>query len=384
MSLPRPHPVMPVTGHDDTARFAFINELRGMLEARVSPALAARVERVAPDPAAGYDAQRLRTTWTAMRADPLFQDWSCLLRSAQEQMWEVAGTVVDASRSALATAVRAHTGNEITIDPGFVPPRYLAAVDTHCMPGSYWGTGDNEDARQGGVFDLAASIYHMGRNGGALNDLRGHTLVQHLFERFPDIDARQIVEMGCTVGHSTVAIASYFPHAAYTALDVGAGLLRYAAARADALGARVHFVQANAEATGLPAGEADLVCSAVMLHETSNTAMRNIMAESLRLLRPGGVAVHLEVPLAYARASLWTQVRGEFECFYNNEPFWRGCNTADLGGLMSQAGFADVADGYQATTARARRDASAGFQPEQGPVFSCWRIVSGRKPDVAG
>jgi SAM-dependent methyltransferase len=379
MSLPRPHPILPATGHDDTARFAFINDLRGMLETRVAPALAAQAEAYAAG-APGYDPQVLRSAWQSFRGNPLFQDWSCLLRSAQEQMWEVAGTVADANRSATAEAVRQHGGNRVDVEPGFVPPRYLQALDTHCMPGSYARSDDADDVRQGVVFDLAASIYHMGRNGGALNDLRGHTIVQHLFERFPDADIRHIVEMGCTVGHSTVAIASYFPAADYVAVDVGAGILRYAAARAASLGASVRFVQANAEATGLAAGEADLVCSAVMLHETSNAAVRNIMAESYRLLKPGGIAIHLEVPLAYARASLWKQIRGEFECFFNNEPYWRGCNTADLAGLMAGAGFADVADGYQNTVAKADRAGPPGFGPDQGEVFACWRIISGRKP----
>lgn len=382
MSLPRPHPILPVTGHDDTARFAFINALRATLEERVSPVLAARVE-TAGEARAGYDPRRLRAAWTGLRADPLFQDWSCLLRNAQEQMWEVAGAVVDTRRDDTARAARAHGANTVTLDPDFALPRYLASVDTHCMPGSYGRTDGEDDVRQGAVFDLAASIYHMGRNGGALNDLRGHTIVQHVYERFPGLAVDRIVEMGCTVGHSTVAIASYFPDADYVAIDVGAGLLRYAAARADALGAHVRFVQANAESTGLPEGTADIVCSAVMLHETSNAALQNIMAESLRLLRPGGVAVHLEVPLAYARASLWSQIRGEYECFFNNEPFWRGCNIADLPGLMRRAGFVDVADGYQATTAAASPDAPPAFVADQGPVFACWRIVSGRRPDDA-
>lgn len=382
MSLPRPHPLLPPTGHDDTARFAFINELRSMLEAHVSPVLAAQAESHAPG-TPGYDPGVLRSAWQSFRRDPLFQDWGCLLRSAQEQMWEVAGTVADTHRAATTDTVKQHAGNRVETDPDFDLPRYLGALDTHCMPGSYARSDGDDDVRQGVVFDLAASIYHMGRNGGALNDLRGHTIVQHLYERFPDADITRIVEMGCTVGHSTVAIASYFPAADYVAVDVGSGILRYAAARAASLGAKVRFVQANAEATGLPAGEADLVCSAVMLHETSNTAMRNIMAESYRLLKPGGIAIHLEVPLAYARASLWKQIRGEFECFFNNEPYWRGCNTADLAGLMAAAGFDEVADGYQNTVGRADPAGRPGFHPDQGEVFACWRVISGRKPPVS-
>jgi ubiquinone/menaquinone biosynthesis C-methylase UbiE len=127
----------------------------------------------------------------------------------------------------------------------------------------------------------------LGRNGGLMNDVRGHTTVQHLFDEYPDLDPKRIVDLGCAVGASTVAVASYFPDAQVYGVDVGGAMLRYAHARAEHLGQRVHYVQANAEQTAFPDESFDFVYSCVLLHETSKAATRRIFAECHRLLGPG-------------------------------------------------------------------------------------------------
>jgi ubiquinone/menaquinone biosynthesis C-methylase UbiE len=218
----------------------------------------------------------------------------------------------------------------------------------------------------------------MGRNGGELNDVRGHTIVQHVYERFPDLQPKKILDMGCTVGHSTVAIARAFPEAEMHAIDVGGALLRYAHSRAAALGAGVHFAQQNAECTDYPDRSFDLVVSAAMLHETSNKALPRILAECRRLLRPGGVMVHLEVPLRYEHTSTWSRIRGYYEAHFNNEPFWMGAQSADIAGLARAAGLKDVMAGYQDAVPAADRQRTGGFRPEAGPVHACWYMVSGR------
>ena len=48
------------------------------------------------------------------------------------------------------------------------------------------------------------------------------------------------------------------------------------------------FVHAAAEATGLPGASADLVAACLVCHELPVAAMRALLAEALRLLRPGG------------------------------------------------------------------------------------------------
>jgi SAM-dependent methyltransferase len=184
--------------------------------------------------------------------------------------------------------------------------------------------------------------------------------------------------MGCTVGHTTVAVASYFPQAETHAIDVGAGLLRYAWARAESVGVGIHFSQQNAEATNFPDNHFDLVYSSAVLHETSRKALPRIMAECHRILKPGGVLIHLEVPGHYSTLDTWGRIRGDYEIIYNNEPFWRGALSTDFKALVEQAGFKDVKSGYQDATAKAERGHGA-FRDKSLGVHRSWLIISGVK-----
>jgi ubiquinone/menaquinone biosynthesis C-methylase UbiE len=220
-------------------------------------------------------------------------------------------------------------------------------------------------------------VYMLGRNGGMLNDLRGQTAMAHLLTFAPDIAPSRILDMGCGIGTSTVPAAVAFPDAEVHGIDVGASMLRYAHARAEHLGARVHFTQASAEHTPYPDGHFDVVYSCVVLHETSPEAMLNVLAESKRLLRPGGIAIHLEVPLIHTMGDHWEEFTSELEAQFNNEPNWRGALTADYRAEMESLGFADVKLGYQSTATDARSSAKV-FKETSDGVFRSWFVASGR------
>src|SRR3546814_4852852 len=66
----------------------------------------------------------------------------------------------------------------------------------------------------------------LGRNGGLMNDRRGHTAAAHLFHRFPDFAPKRLLELGCGIGASLVPLAGYFPGAEAHGIDVGAAQLR--------------------------------------------------------------------------------------------------------------------------------------------------------------
>jgi ubiquinone/menaquinone biosynthesis C-methylase UbiE len=223
-----------------------------------------------------------------------------------------------------------------------------------------------------------------GRNGGLLNDGRGHSVVAHLYEFFPDLRPRRILELGCGVGNTSVAVAGYFPEAEFFACDVGASLLRYAHARAEHLGTPIHFVQANAEATGLPSESFDLVYTTVVFHEVSAAAMRNILGEMHRLLAPGGVAVNLDVAGRYEDLSTWQRLSGTLDMNFNNEYGWLDAVRADLYRLYRTAGFATARVGYQPPVARAEPGVT-GFHETgyRGPGGS-WYISSAAKGSSTG
>jgi ubiquinone/menaquinone biosynthesis C-methylase UbiE len=379
----RVHPMMPESSHDEVAEQHFVIALKTFLAAEMDPvvremtmATGDQVAQQTGKPATLQDVRR------ALEARPLYQNWISAMRSAQELMWQAAGDCVDRQRAALDTLAReAPALGSLQTDPDFVVPRYLAAQDTHMMPGSYHVDPPDGGVRQGAVFDKAASLYSLGRQGGQMNDMRGNTVVAHVFERFPDLKPQRILEMGCTVGNSLIAVARAFPQAEVHGLDVGAGLLQYAHARAAHLGVPLHFRQASAEQTGYPDNHFDLVFTSAVLHETSTKALPQIFAECLRVLRPGGVMVHLEVPFRADSADLFALVRADFETRYNNEAFWMGAVSADMAGLAIRTGFTEVAVGFQdAAFGPPRAGITGQFGTENKGGYKSWYLCSARKP----
>ena len=376
------HAMMPEATHDEAARFAHVVSLKNFLMRNLEPKWRGYVdEHLTPQfAAAGRDAaEEYRDLERRLAKLGAYRTWQALTVAAQEEMWRSVGQCVDRQLGDLDTRAKTIDGGSVRTDSAFVAPRYLSKVDIHLMPGGYAADRGGDDVRQGAVFDKAAALYHMGRNGGELNDVRGHTIVQHLFERYGNLRPKRILDIGCTVGHSTTAIASYFPDAEVHGIDVGGALLRYARARSASLGQKVHYSQQNGEQTDFPEGHFDLVVSSAVLHETSFSALPRIFKEAHRLLRPGGVMINLEVPLRFDTHSTWSRIRGLFEALHNNEPFWIGAQTLDVGAIAKSAGFAEVLAGYQNATPKADRAAAPTFTTKSGPVHVVWYMVSGVK-----
>jgi ubiquinone/menaquinone biosynthesis C-methylase UbiE len=374
---------MAESNHDELAEQQFVVALKTFIATEMDPVLRgitlAETQALSQPDGAQASLQQVRRRLE--RKQP-YQNWVSAMRSAQELMWQAAGDCIDRQRASLDELARsAPAVGSVTTDPDFVVPRYLAATDTHMMPGSYHVDPPEGGVRQGAVFDKAASLYSLGRQGGQMNDMRGQTVVAHVFERFPDFAPQRILEMGCTIGNSLVAVAKAWPQAEVHGIDVGASLLRYAHARAARLGVPLHFKQASAEDTGYPDSHFDLVFSSAMLHETSAKAVPKIIAECYRLLRPGGLMVHLEVPFRADQADMFALLRADFETRYNNEPFWMGAVSADLAGMAKRAGFVDVAAGFQdAAFGPPQPGVKGGFPQDNKGGYKSWYVASGRRP----
>jgi 2-polyprenyl-3-methyl-5-hydroxy-6-metoxy-1,4-benzoquinol methylase len=367
------HALMPQATHDEYALERYLVDMRSHLVREFDP-LDRRLcnEVIAPARARelGRPPRTAAEIREALEAHPFHQAWLTLQRLYQDMIWEAIGESVDRQHDALAAAAQGlgQPRGSLRLDPDFEVPRYISAFDHHRMAGSYHLETRPGDMRAGAMYDRYSSTYHEDRNGGWKNDGRGHTLATHVASLYPDLEVRRILDLGCAVGATTVALALDFPDAEVHAIDVGAPMLRYAHARAEAMGVAIHFSQQNAERTDFPDGHFDLVTSAVTLHETSLAATRNIFRECRRLLRPGGVMVHLEVPARYESLGLWEQVRADFESHYNNEPFMAGVSRADFAALCTEAGFRPdrVTVGFRDWTPRMERG-HAGFRSEPEP-----------------
>lgn len=326
--------------HDARARSAFAFTLRNLVTSRLMPGTRIVYDRRA---AARFTAEKGRAPQSpddiraAMDADPWYRFYLSARRASQELIWQ---GLVAAAEAAPPPSPPPPAGGSLVLDPEVEAPAYVDAIDIHCMPGGYLQNRGPGDLGAGRIYDRGVHVYMSGLMGPA-NDAVGRLAARFLATRLPHFRPGRILDMGCGVGHATLPWAEVWPDAELHGIDVGAALLRYAHLRAESLGVPVHFRQANAEATPYPDGHFDLVTSSIVLHETSSRGLPRILAESRRLLAPGGVMLHVDQP-RFEDDDPWATFLQENETHYNNEPFWRRYRRADLEALARDAGFTEV------------------------------------------
>lgn len=339
------HAIFPETSHDEIERINFLAQMNRHLSTRVLPGVKAAYEaRV--EPKFGAENGRLpadrHEVRKALLEDPAFCSWSALRRMTMEQRQQAGRWTTLRQAERLAEIANAMTeGDErLSLDPDLSIPRYVSAVDHHCMPGSYHKENFPGDVSGAANYDHGGFV----TTGGALgrySDGAGQAVVQWVRRNLPDFRPRDILEIGATVGHSTLPIAQAFPDAKMVCVDVGAPVLRYALARAKSLGVEnIRFVQANGENLSMfPDASFDWIQTTMFLHELSTPSLKAIFAECRRLLRPGGVVLHAEQPQYTPEMPLYEQAMRDWDAFYNNEPFWSRLHEMDLDKQMIEAGF---------------------------------------------
>ncbi len=393
-----PHAALPTASHDEAARQEFTKSLKGFVQSTLLPGLTPIYQNiVAPafEKANGRAPADRRDIRGAMVQNLYFQNYAAVNRIAQELLWESVNVALDRQlpeQLAKAKELSASTSAQLVIPEGFVPPRYVTALDIHCMPGGYASEIAPDDVTAGALYDRGVYLYAMGYMGPN-NDDMGRSVCNYLKRNRPGFSPRRILDMGCTVGHATVPFKEYFPDAEVWGIDVGAPVVRYAHARAAAMGQEVNFAQMNAEETPFEDGYFDLVVSHILLHETSGKAMPRIFAECHRLLSPNGLMIHADLP-PFDLMDPFTQFILDNETWYNNEPFWGAMRDMDQIALAKKAGFpadtirfdtapmavmefAGEADGYSASASAdvADREFTAGeYAPGGG-----WEVLIAQK-----
>ena len=337
------HTMLVDADHDDAARQQFATGLKSYLSAQVGNGTKAiYYNRVKPafrrstgrTPATRHEVRK------ALSIDPYYQAASSLKRTAQEIMWDAVGGPVERNWSDLKVRARLQkpTRSTLRLSPGLVTPPYHTAVDIHCMPGGYHSELGPDDLFAGALYDRGIYLFSMGLRGN-LNDDFGQSLVHWVRHSHPDLAPQRILDMGCSVGHGTLPWAAAYPLAELHAIDVGAPMLRYAQARANALDVTVHFSQQNAEHTDFADASFDLIISQIIIHETSRRALPNILRECHRLLKPGGLMVHMD-GVDWTGLDPYEAFVPDWDTYFNNEPFIGTLHDLDLPRLAAQAGFA--------------------------------------------
>jgi ubiquinone/menaquinone biosynthesis C-methylase UbiE len=382
------HPMSADLNHDDMASLQFFLAIRrgvfGDMQQKVRTAYEKRATPAFEKATGHAPATRLEAR-DALDQDEYHKFWSLLRRDSQDLLWLYAGTAIerqyDAMRDRFAAAQATPKGS-LTLDPTIKIPKYISQIDTHRMPGSFTGELEADDLRAGALYDLGGAVYQMAigaKNGMFLNDGRGHTLAAYIRTFYPDRKPQRILDMGSGVGQNTLPLCDYFPYAEIVAIDVGAPMLRYGHARAEMMGKKIHFMQDNAEHTKFPDGSFDLVISGIVLHETSGPAVKNIIAETYRLLAPGGLMVHVENPIRFKDMTVLEQALASWEQYNNDEPFLVGIGETDFTAIATGAGFTDVKEEYVKVVADAFTQKAEVVGPPKG-FGTCWYMIAGVKP----
>ncbi len=338
------HRMLPQTTHDEMARQNFVQSLKTHIARNISPGNKLIYEKVAKP---RFEQQHQRSPHNrheiraVMQHEPYYHWWSALRRINQEMLWEAVNISVERQLPELIDRAKDRGGTlgSLTLNPDFQIPAYQTAVDIHCMPGGYHTQLTADDVAAGATYDRGVYVYGVGWLG-PLNDDMGLSLVEnYLKPEYPNFRPEKILDLGCSVGHSTLPYVDAYPDAEVYAIDIGAAMLRYAHARAEALGKRVHFSQQNAEHTNFSEASFDLVVSHILLHEIPKPTIRNVMHECYRLLAPGGMMIHVEAPL-YRDMDAFSAFMYDWETANNNEPFWSAMRDLDLVAIATEAGFA--------------------------------------------
>lgn len=338
------HPLFPVAGHDEAARFNFLTGLNRYLSGTIGQGNRIAYERrVLPAfrEAQGRDPEDRFEIRDAMNADPWHRLWSALKRNSMEMRQQNGRALTLRQLDELDGKARQYNEGRDTLrlNPEVTVPHYQAAVDIHCMPGSYHGEERPGDVSAGANYD--SGIFATTAGGlGALSDGGGQALVKWIEKERPGWKPRRILDIGCTIGHNIVPLALAFPETEVIAIDTAAPVLRYGHARAQALGARnLRFVQMNAEELDFPDEHFDWVQTTMFLHELSGKALPRILNEIARILAPNGLTLHLEQPQYTPEMPLFEQFLRDWDAFNNNEPFWSSMHGQDLKALMVESGL---------------------------------------------
>ncbi len=334
------HDMLVETTHDERARLDCIAHLNVFAAQRLAPTVKAAFECKGVAPIDRHEVRQI------MERDPAFRAWSLVRRNTMEMRQKTGRDIVGRQREALRDkADRLNASHDskksrLYLDPALAVPRYVAAVDQHLMQGGYTAQWLERDVSNAANYD-AGMFATVAGSAGPHNDAAGRALSDWLRREFPAFVPERIVDLGCGLGHNTLPLRRLFPAAKIIAIDVAAPMLRYGHARARALGVDdIEFRQEDATRTSLAAHSADLVFSTMVLHETSHDALPKLLQESHRLLRGGGLAIHLEQP-PYRGLNPFEQFMRDWDGRYNNEPFWSALHESDLRQMMTKAGFGE-------------------------------------------
>lgn len=339
---------LPLPSQDDRSRFDFFEGMRSFnYRALVKPLLddysnraAARVADGGAEPTTKEEAGELYTS------DPAYLFACAIQRSMQQMAWATAVASVhrhaEAFEDELAEFRDRNEHGVLETDPLLPLPDWFTERDRagrddiHLVPGGYW-----RDGLVGAVYDRGGAVYRLAWRAGY--DARPGAL-ESFVRSSRVVEPARVLDLGCSFGGLTRVLKKVFADAEVTGIDLSLPALAYAHALGERAGSDITYAQRDAAATGYPDGHFDLVSGFLLLHEVPDAARADILSEALRILKPGGELLFLDVP-PYRALGPAEAFFHSFDDRGNGERFWDEFCAADTVGLLAELGGTDVEDG---------------------------------------
>lgn len=339
------HAVLPQANAEDRSRQGAVVALRRLLNAKVR---SRNVEAFAREAEPAFVAAHGRVPQSpdevreAFLMSPAYRRWSAANRAAQEMIWVSVGEPIyrDLDRMQDVAARLAQSPDRLgslTLDSAYDPSPEVADIDIHLQPGGYAMDRGENDVVAGALYECGGNVFSFGQGAGR-GDSKAGVVIRLLADCFDGIVPERMLDIGCSAGAASAAYAAAWPQAEVHAIDIGAGMLRYAHARAESLGVAVHFHQMDASALSFADDSFDLVVSHNVMHEIGEDKRRAMIREAFRVARPGGIVIHQDVAIRNA-PGIVHQVERDWDTHFNGERHWATYATADLVADMVAAGF---------------------------------------------
>ena len=348
---------------DQRARERFTSSMRAWVLTDLASQMQVDYEKSSAEAGQRHDSGEAVHQYVKNR--DMFKWYSSLRCATQELVWQSVLSAIASdpeSIEQISAQSEATHGGSLVLDAAIELPDYTDSMDVHLMPGNYHGSEDS-GAEAGAVYDNGLEVFSFGVMGKNLDDI-GHSMANYTRLKWPQLRPQLIVDVGCTIGHNTLPWKQTFPNADVHGLDVAPSCLQYGHARAEAFGVPIHFRQASCETLPYEDGSVDVVFSSMFLHELPTHLIKTFFQEAHRVLKPGGVLINMELPPndvlgAYDAFYL------DWDCFYNNEPFYKDFRDLSYPKLCTDAGFGGT-DFFQATMPRYTYVSEAEFTQASG------------------
>ena len=129
MNAHRPHPMMPVSNHDEISEQLAIVDMKAFLGLKIEPCQRLLLEKkVKPNFEAkkGEPARNHQELRKEMEKETSYQAWLTMTSVAQDMMWDAVGTCVDRQIEDLNKKAKIkNPKGSLTTTPGFEVPNYI-------------------------------------------------------------------------------------------------------------------------------------------------------------------------------------------------------------------------------------------------------------------